>query len=42
VQRTLFGLLTPLARLLGYRGSYPEYLIREPSGFIPVEPLTVK
>jgi hypothetical protein len=24
VQRMLFGLLTPLALLLGYRGSYPE------------------
>jgi hypothetical protein len=31
VQGILFGLLTPLARLLGYRGSYPEYLIRRPS-----------
>ena len=27
VQR-LFGLLAPLARLLGCRGSYPEYLAR--------------
>src|SRR5215472_16171805 len=26
VQRALFGLLAPLAWLLGYRGSYPEYL----------------
>jgi Cupin domain len=34
VQRILFGLLTPLARLFGYRGSYPEYLIREPSSTI--------
>jgi quercetin dioxygenase-like cupin family protein len=39
VQRVLFGLLTPLALLLGYRGSYPEYLIRKPSNIIPVEPL---
>src|SRR5262245_17346593 len=39
VQRILFGLLDPLARLLGYRGSYPEYLARGPSGFVPVEPL---
>jgi len=31
VQR-LFGLLAPLARLLGCRGSYPEYLARGPSG----------
>lgn len=41
VQRTLFGLLAPLARLLGYRGSYPEYLTREPSSIISVEPLTL-
>ena len=39
VQRLLFGLLAPLARLRGYRGSYPEYLARGPSGFLPVEPL---
>jgi hypothetical protein len=41
VQRLLFGLLVPLARLLGYRGSYPEYLARAPSGFVPVEPMDV-
>jgi quercetin dioxygenase-like cupin family protein len=41
VQRLLFGLLAPLAWLLGYRGSYPEYLARGPSGFVPVEPLDV-
>jgi quercetin dioxygenase-like cupin family protein len=40
VQKTLFGLLTPLARLLGYRGSYPEYLTRGPSSTVVVEPLT--
>src|SRR5262245_13793026 len=39
MQRLLFGLLAPLARLLGYRGSYPEYLARGPSGFVAVEPL---
>jgi hypothetical protein len=39
LQLLLFGLLAPLARLLGYRGSYPEYLARGPSGFVPVEPL---
>jgi quercetin dioxygenase-like cupin family protein len=39
-QRILFGLLAPLARLLGYRGSYPEYLARGPSAVVPVEPLT--
>ena len=41
VQRLLFGLLAPLARLLGYRGSYPEYLARAPSGFVAVEPMDV-
>jgi Uncharacterized conserved protein, contains double-stranded beta-helix domain len=41
VQRILFGLLTPLAQLLGFRGSYPEYLTREPSSTISVEPLTL-
>ena len=41
VQEILFGLLTPLARLLGYRGSYPEYLTREPSSTISVEPFTL-
>lgn len=30
VQRALFGLLAPVARLLGYRGLYPEYLTRSP------------
>lgn len=28
VQRILFGMLVPVARLLGYRGSYPKYLKR--------------
>jgi quercetin dioxygenase-like cupin family protein len=41
VQRLLFGLLAPLAWLLGYRGSYPEYLARGPSGSVPVEPMDV-
>jgi quercetin dioxygenase-like cupin family protein len=40
VQEAIFGLLTPLARLLGYRGSYPEYLTRAPSSTVAVEPLT--
>jgi len=31
VQRVLFGLLAPIARLAGYRGSYPEYLTRSPT-----------
>jgi hypothetical protein len=38
VQRILFGVLTPLALMLGYRGSYPEYLSRKPSNIISVEP----
>ena len=41
VQRLLFGLLAPLARLLGYRGSYPEYLARGPSDSVAVEPMDV-
>ncbi len=28
VQRFLFGILAPIARLLGYRGSYDKYLVR--------------
>jgi quercetin dioxygenase-like cupin family protein len=40
VQRLLFGALAPIARLLGYRGSYPEYLERGPSERIEVEPWT--
>ena len=39
VQRILFAMLAPLARLLGYRGSYPEYVTRGPSDVVPVEPL---
>ncbi|MGH9326309.1 MAG: hypothetical protein ACRD2B_06425 [Terriglobia bacterium] len=41
VQGMLFGLLTPVARLAGYQGSYPEYLTRGPSSTISVEPLTL-
>ena len=41
VQRILFGLLSPLARLLGYRGSYPEYATRGPSDITAVEPLNM-
>jgi quercetin dioxygenase-like cupin family protein len=40
VQRILFGLLSPLARLLGYRGSYPEYATRR-ADVVTVEPLPV-
>jgi quercetin dioxygenase-like cupin family protein len=38
VQKVLFGALAPIARLLGYRGSYPEYLNRPASEVIEVEP----
>jgi len=30
VQKALFAVLAPVARLKGYRGSYPEYLARGP------------
>ena len=30
VQRALFGVLAPIARLRGYRGSYPKYETRAP------------
>jgi quercetin dioxygenase-like cupin family protein len=39
VQRVVFGALAPVAWLLGYRGSYPEYLTRGPSETVHVEPL---
>jgi hypothetical protein len=38
VQAVLFGVLAPLARLLGYRGSYPEYLTRRSATGAPLEP----
>lgn len=41
VQRVLFGLLAPIARRLGYRGSYPEYLARGPTEIVDVEPMDV-
>jgi hypothetical protein len=41
VQGILFGVLIPIARLLGYRGSYPQYLTRQPSSIVDVEPLTL-
>jgi hypothetical protein len=37
VQKVLFAILAPIARLLGYRGSYPEYLERGPSEVVEVE-----
>lgn len=38
VQRVLFAVLAPVARLLGYRGSYPEYTSQSPSERVEVEP----
>jgi quercetin dioxygenase-like cupin family protein len=38
VQRPLFGALAAIARVLGYEGSYPEYLEREPLERVEVEP----
>jgi quercetin dioxygenase-like cupin family protein len=38
VQKVLFTALAPVARFLGYRGSYPEYLGCGPSERIEVEP----
>jgi hypothetical protein len=34
VQRVLFGLVAPFARLLGYRGSYPKYLTRRHEHYV--------
>jgi quercetin dioxygenase-like cupin family protein len=38
VQRILFRLLAPLARLRGLRGSYPEFLTRGPVEVVAVTP----
>lgn len=38
VQAVIFGVLAPLARLLGYRGSYPEYLTRRSATGAPLDP----
>ncbi len=38
VQKILFAALAPIARLMGYRGSYAEYLKRGPSEKVEVEP----
>jgi hypothetical protein len=35
VQRILFGLIAPFAGLLGYRGSYREYLTRRQESCVP-------
>jgi quercetin dioxygenase-like cupin family protein len=36
IQRLLFAALTPIARLAGYRGSYPHYLTRPASEVVVV------
>jgi quercetin dioxygenase-like cupin family protein len=41
IQKVLFAVLAPVARLLGYKGSYPEYLQRGPSERVEVEPWPV-
>src|SRR5215208_6722408 len=41
VQKILVAVLAPFARLLGYKGSYPEYLKLEPSETIEVEPWAI-
>jgi hypothetical protein len=41
VQRLLFGALAQVARVLGYKGSYPECLEREPPERVEVEPWTI-
>lgn len=38
VQTVLFGLLAPVARAMGYRGSYPEYLTRRSATGVHLEP----
>ncbi len=38
IQKVLFAILAPIARLLGYKGSYPEYLNRPPSEVVEVDP----
>jgi hypothetical protein len=39
VQRVLFFLLTPIAKLKGLKGSYPEYLARPASEVLPLDQL---
>lgn len=38
VQKLLFGVLAPVAKLAGYRGSYPEYVNERPAERVEVEP----
>ena len=37
VQAVLFGVLAPLARLLGCQSSHPEYLTRRSATGVPLE-----
>ena len=39
VQQILFGVLAPIARSRGLRGSYPEYITRPASQIIPLDQL---
>jgi quercetin dioxygenase-like cupin family protein len=41
VQKVLFAILAPIARAFGYKGSYPEYLNRQPAETVEVEPWPV-
>jgi quercetin dioxygenase-like cupin family protein len=41
LQQVLATLLTPIARLRGYKGKYEEYLRRGPSEVVELEPLPV-
>ena len=40
VQRALFAVLAPSARVLGYRSSYPRHTNQSPSEMVEVEPWT--
>lgn len=39
VQQILFALLTPIAKAMGLRGSYPEYISRPASEVVPIDQL---
>lgn len=39
IQRLLLGALVPIARILGLKGCYPEYINRKPSEQMELEPL---
>jgi hypothetical protein len=41
VQRMLFGVIAPFAGLLGYRGSYRQYLARHHEGYVTSRRRTV-